>query len=53
MAVPVILFLIAGRKAQLVPRGVQNVMETSIDFVEKQVIAVQPSAPTACATCRC
>jgi F-type H+-transporting ATPase subunit a len=38
LAVPAILFLIAGRRAQLVPRGVQNVMETSIDFVEKQVI---------------
>jgi F-type H+-transporting ATPase subunit a len=38
MIVPVILFFVAGRKAQLVPRGLQNLMETSIDFVEKQVI---------------
>jgi len=38
MVVPVILFLIAGRNAKLVPGGVQNVMETSIDFVEKQVV---------------
>lgn len=38
MIVPVILFLIAGRNAKLVPGGFQNVMETSIDFIEKQVI---------------
>ena len=38
MAVPAILFFIAGRKASLVPRGVQNVVEVSIDFVEKQVV---------------
>jgi F-type H+-transporting ATPase subunit a len=38
MVVPVILFLIAGRKAKLVPTGTQNVMETSIDFIEKQVV---------------
>ena len=38
MAVPVLLFWLAGRKAQLVPRGIQNVMESSIDFVERQVV---------------
>ena len=38
MAVPVILFYLAGKKASLVPRGVQNVAEASIDFVEKQVV---------------
>ena len=38
MIVPVILFLVAGRNAKLVPSGMQNVMETSIDFVEKQVV---------------
>jgi F-type H+-transporting ATPase subunit a len=38
MVVPVVLFLIAGRNAKLVPTGLQNVMETSIDFVEKQVV---------------
>ena len=38
MLVPVILFLIAGRKSKLVPSGLQNVMEVSIDFVEKQVV---------------
>jgi F-type H+-transporting ATPase subunit a len=38
LAVPVILFYLAGKKADLVPRGVQNVAESSIDFVEKQVV---------------
>ncbi len=38
LVVPVILFWLAGRKANVVPRGLQNVMETSIDFVEKQVV---------------
>lgn len=38
MIVPVILFVIAGRNASLVPRGLQNVMEVSIDFIEKQVV---------------
>jgi len=38
MLVPVILFLIAGSKAKLVPTGIQNVVETSIDFVEDQVV---------------
>ncbi|MFZ4516877.1 MAG: F0F1 ATP synthase subunit A [Microthrixaceae bacterium] len=38
MIVPVVLFLIAGRKAKLVPTGLQNTLETSIDFVEKQVV---------------
>jgi len=38
MLVPVILFLIAGSKAKLVPTGLQNVMETSLDFVEDQVV---------------
>jgi F-type H+-transporting ATPase subunit a len=36
--VTVILFFIVGRKAKLVPTGLQNLMETSVDFVEKQVI---------------
>jgi F-type H+-transporting ATPase subunit a len=38
MAVPVLLFLIARGKLSLVPRGIQNAMETSIDFIEKQVV---------------
>lgn len=38
MAVPVLLFWLAGHKASLVPKGIQNVMESSIDFVEQQVV---------------
>lgn len=38
MAAPALLFWLAGRKASLVPKGVQNVAEASIDFVEKQVV---------------
>lgn len=40
MAVPVIWFLVAGGSAKksLVPRGAQNLAETSIEFIEKQVI---------------
>jgi F-type H+-transporting ATPase subunit a len=33
-----VLFFIVGRNAKLVPTGLQNLMETSVDFVEKQVI---------------
>lgn len=36
MAIPSVLFLAA--KKDLVPRGVQNVVESAIEFVEKQVI---------------
>ena len=38
--VPAILFLIAGKngKKNPVPRGVQNVVEASVDFMEKQVV---------------
>ena len=35
---PVIFFWFAKRKAQLVPKGVQNAAETSIDFVEEQIV---------------
>ncbi|HTO00314.1 MAG TPA: F0F1 ATP synthase subunit A, partial [Microthrixaceae bacterium] len=38
MAVPALLFYLAGRKASLVPRKLQNVMESGIDFVEQQLI---------------
>ena len=38
MAVPALIFYLAGRKASLVPRGIQNVAEASIDFVEKQIV---------------
>ncbi|MFM7069371.1 MAG: F0F1 ATP synthase subunit A, partial [Actinomycetes bacterium] len=37
--ITVILFLIASRGAKLVPKGLQNVLESSIDFIEKEVIA--------------
>lgn len=36
--VPVIIFWMAGRKASLVPRGVQNFTESTIDFVEQQLV---------------
>lgn len=38
MIVPALLFYFAGRKASLVPKKLQNIMEASLDFVEKQVI---------------
>jgi F-type H+-transporting ATPase subunit a len=38
LIVPATLFLLAGRNAKLVPKGLQNVVETSIDFMEKQVV---------------
>lgn len=36
--VPALLFFLAGRNAKLVPSGFQNLMETGVDFVEKQII---------------
>ena len=33
-----LLFLVAGSKKALVPRGVQNLAEVSVEFVEKQII---------------
>ncbi len=38
MVVPVLFFFFAGRKASVVPGKLQNVGESAIDFVEKQVI---------------
>ncbi|MFV0317149.1 MAG: F0F1 ATP synthase subunit A [Microthrixaceae bacterium] len=38
LIVPALLFWLAGRKASLVPKGLQNLMESSIDFVEQQVV---------------
>ena len=38
MVVPSLFFFFAGRKASAVPGKLQNVAETAIDFVEKQVI---------------
>jgi len=35
--VPTILFFLAGRKAALVPRGVQGFAESSLEFVEEQI----------------
>jgi F-type H+-transporting ATPase subunit a len=40
MAIPTVWFLVAGSKAKksLVPAGPQNLAETSVEFIEKQVI---------------
>ncbi len=38
MIVPVLLFWLGGRRASLVPRGVQNFTESTIDFVEQQLV---------------
>jgi len=36
--VPVVLFFIVSRKPAAVPRGLQNLMESAIDFIDVQVI---------------
>jgi F-type H+-transporting ATPase subunit a len=33
-----LLFMIAGSKKQLVPRGIQNIAESSVDFVRESII---------------
>ena len=33
-----VLFMIAGSKKQLVPRGIQNIAESSVDFVRNSII---------------
>jgi F-type H+-transporting ATPase subunit a len=33
-----VLFLIAGSKKSMVPRGVQNLMEVSVDFIDKGIV---------------
>lgn len=38
MIVPVLLFWLGGRKASLVPKGTQNFVESTIDFVEQQLV---------------
>jgi F-type H+-transporting ATPase subunit a len=38
MAMTLGIFLIAGSKKQMVPRGIQNIAESSIDFVKNQII---------------
>lgn len=37
-ALTLLLFFIAGRKSALVPRGVQNVVESSVDFVRDGIV---------------
>jgi len=37
VAVTTVLFVVAASKKAMVPRGIQNVMEVSIDFVEKSI----------------
>jgi F-type H+-transporting ATPase subunit a len=38
LVVPVVLFLVAKRQKGLVPRGTRTIAETTIGFVEKQII---------------
>ncbi|MGH9031644.1 MAG: F0F1 ATP synthase subunit A [Acidimicrobiia bacterium] len=38
VAITLAIFFIAGRRAQLVPQGVQNVAESSVDFVRDGII---------------
>jgi F-type H+-transporting ATPase subunit a len=37
-AATLLLFLVAGAKKQMVPRGIQNIAESSVDFVRNQII---------------
>ncbi|ACU54715.1 ATP synthase F0, A subunit [Acidimicrobium ferrooxidans DSM 10331] len=37
-AITLVLFGLAGRRAQLVPRGVQNVVEAGVDFVRSTIV---------------
>jgi F-type H+-transporting ATPase subunit a len=36
--VVLVLFMVAFRRAQIVPRGLQNVMEVGVDFVRRQIV---------------
>ena len=38
MVATLTLFLVAGSKKQMVPRGIQNIAESSVDFVRNQII---------------
>ena len=38
MAAPLLIFFLASRKSSLVPRGVQTVAESSVDFVRENVV---------------
>jgi F-type H+-transporting ATPase subunit a len=37
-AITLVLFFIAGRRQNLVPRGIQNVMESAVDFITNSVV---------------
>ena len=39
-----VLFWVAGRRSKLVPSGVQNVVESSVDFVENGIV-MQTTGP--------
>lgn len=36
-AVPAVLFFLAGRRSEMVPRGVQGFAESSVEFIETQI----------------
>ena len=38
VVVTTVLFLLAGAKKAMVPRGVQNLMEVSVDFIDKGIV---------------
>ncbi len=38
VVITLVIFFIAGSKAQLVPTGVQNIAEASVDFVQDQIV---------------
>ena len=38
VVVTAVLFLIAGAKKAMVPKGVQNLMEVSVDFIDKGIV---------------
>ena len=38
MVATLTLFLVGGSKKQMVPRGIQNIAESSVDFVRNQII---------------
>jgi len=38
MALTLLLFFIAGRRGALVPRGVQNIVESSVDFIREGIV---------------
>ena len=38
MVAPLLIFILASRKSALVPRGIQTVAESSVDFVRENVV---------------